>query len=159
MPRNCESIEPYMRNITLYEKIFGLLYLQPLFLCRLLVCESFGDSEKIFKLIKDLYVRSSAVESKNVSYLMSILVTLIDTEKKKILELKLGSAAFDLYSLKIYMLICNTNPTISGYFDTLKEKILRKIVEIFKSKRFASKSQDVESVDVGISYIARHEFA
>lgn len=150
MPKNSESIEPYLRNIMLYEKIFGLLYLQPLYLCRLLVCDQFPDSEKIFKLIKDLYIKCSASESKNVSYLMCILLTLLSTEKHKIVDLSLGPAAFDLYSLKIFMLICNTNAVIDNYFGKLKESILAKVIEISLYNKEISVNQSSEQQNVGI---------
>lgn len=154
MPKNTEAVEPYLRNIMLYEKIFGLLYLQPLYLCRLLVCDTFPDSEKIFKLIKDLYIKCSASKSKNVSYLMCILLTLLSTEKHKIVDLSLGPAAFDLYSLKIFMLICNTNPVIDTYFGKLKESILAKVIEISQYNKEMSAHQGSEQLNVGI-YHAR----
>jgi hypothetical protein len=121
----------FMMNISLYEKIFGLLYLQPLYIYRLLVSPHFTENDKIFRLIQDLYVRSSASPTKNLTYQMSICLMLMKHEKAVLIEHDLGGPVFDLFSIKMLLLLYTWNPIVSEYFSHLKRELLKVLLDFY----------------------------
>ena len=136
------SLYPYLKNISIYEKIFGLLYLQPLYIYRLLINPNFTENDKVFRLIQDLYVKSSASGSKNLTYQMSICLMLLKHEQQALLENDLGGPVFDLYSIKMLLILYTWNPVVSEYYGSIKKEYLKVILrgylnppEILKKKR------------------------
>lgn len=129
----------FLRNVVVYERVFGLLYLQPYTLIKLLLNPSFPEGEKLFKLIKDLYIRSSAAPEKNLTYLMLLCLTLLKFEKREIIQMNLHLSVIDLYSLKVYNLIIGSIERLSDYFEDLKREMLEDIISVIREKtRIAS---------------------
>lgn len=120
-----------MKNIGLYERIFGLLYLQPLYIYRLLTSPHFAENEKIFRLIQDLYVKSSASPAKNLTYQMSICLMLLKHEKAVLVEHDLSGPVFDLFSIKMLLLLYSWNPVVAHYYAALKKELLKVLLDIY----------------------------
>lgn len=128
LAKNSEAINPFLRNIMLYQKLFGILYLQPYYLYKLLINPKFAEGEKIFKLIKELYIKSTASPRKNLTYLMSMCLTLLNNDKQLIVKHNLQATVLEMYCLKTYNLIIMSNCLISDYFEDLKHLLLSTIV-------------------------------
>ena len=124
----------FLRNAVVYQRVFGLLYLQPYTLFKLLLNPAFPEGEKVFKLIKDLYIRSSASPEKNLTYLMLMCLTLLKFEKREIIQMNLHLSVIDLYSLKVYNLIIGSIESLSDYFEDLKREMLEEIISVIRDK-------------------------
>ena len=131
--KGSQTINQYLKNIMLYQKIFGILYLQPYYICKLLVNPAYPEGEKIFKLIRDLHIRASTNSKKSLTYMISICLTLLKNDKYHIVE-NLSAPTLDMYSLKVYSLIILSNPLISEYFEQLKKVLLIEIIQYCRDK-------------------------
>lgn len=120
-----------MKNSGLYEKIFGLLYLQPLYIYRLLVSPYFTENDKIFRLIQDLYVKSSASSTKNLTYQMNICLMLLKHEKIALVDHDLSGPVFDLFSIKMLLLLYSWNPVVADYYSGLKRELLKLLLDFY----------------------------
>src|SRR3990167_6189480 len=113
-------------------KVLLKLFLTILF--KMLLNPAFPEGEKVFKLIRDLYIRSSANPEKNMTYLMLICLTLLKQEKKEIVHMNLQLSLLDLYSLKVYNLIIGSFERLSDYFEDLKREILEEVIDAITEK-------------------------
>lgn len=120
--------------MVLYQKIFGLLYLQPYYFFKLLTNPKFADGEKAFKLVKDLYLRTAGSSRKNLTYLMSFCLMLLEKDKQEIVNQSLEATVLELYSIKFYGIIINSNNMLTEYFDDMKKFLLTEIIEYAKTR-------------------------
>jgi hypothetical protein len=140
-----------MKNIGLYQKVFGLLYLQPLYIYRLLISPHFTENDKIFRLIFDLYIKSSGSPTKNLTYQMGICLMMLKHEKYALIENDLTGPVFDLYSIKILSLLYSCNPIISDYYTNLKKELLKVLLDLYahSGRRGDSKHSEDSGMNQG----------
>jgi hypothetical protein len=139
---NGQAVNMFLRNIVIYQRLFGILYLQPYYVLKLLLNPTFPDGEKVFKLIKDLYIRTSANSEKNLTYLMLVMLTLLKFEKIEIIQMNLHLSVLDLYSLKVYNLIVGSIESLSDYFDDLKRDLLTELIIVVQEKTAAAATEN-----------------
>lgn len=118
-------MNPYLRNIRVYQKALGILYLQPYYLFKLLVSPQFTESDKVIALLQDLYINSSASPLKSISYLISLTLKLIEHESLQIISSGFRPRMIRSSFLRLYTMV----NAVSAPIKKFQEKIKRAVIE------------------------------
>lgn len=124
-----QTIDDFLKNIQIFEKILGILYLHPCYLKRLLTDLDGKSGERIQQLIFNLYSKNSGSTSKNFSYLIAFCEMFIKEEKGELVKRKLKYNEVEIKFLKLYKEILGRSKLCKIYFLRIKEMILVRIIE------------------------------
>lgn len=145
-------MDPYLRNIRVYQKLLGVLYMQPYYLYKLLVCPQFTESDKVIALLQDLYINSSASPLKSIAYLIRLSLNLIEHEALLLISSGFRPRMIRPSFLKLYSMVNSLSVPVRKLQDMLKRSVIGFIIKYCQEadrKEIERKNQRRKNIEEG----------